>query len=63
MEKLAYLSKQFGPIEMNLMTNLRRSIDPTEIANRGKMLAIASAKQRPPTNHHPLEQQGVISRG
>ncbi|MAZ53285.1 MAG: FAD-binding oxidoreductase [Trueperaceae bacterium] len=63
MEKLAYLSKQFGPIEMNLMTNLRRSIDPTEIANRGKMLAIASGKQRPPTNHHPLEQQGVISRG
>ena len=63
MEKLAYLSKQFGPIEMNLMTNLRRSIDPTEIANRGKMLAIASGKQRPPTNHHPLEQQGLISRG
>lgn len=63
MEKLAYLSKQFGPIEMNLMTNLRRSIDPTEIANRGKMLAIASGKQRPLTNHHPLEQQGVISRG
>ena len=62
MEKLAYLSKQFGPIEMNLMTNLRRSIDPTEIANRGKMLAIVSGKQRPSTNHL-LEKQGVISRG
>jgi glycolate oxidase len=62
-EKLAYLSKQFGPAEMELMTNLRKSIDPAEIANRGKMLAVTSVEQGSTSNLHPLEQQGVISRG
>jgi glycolate oxidase len=40
-EKRAYMPRMFGPAEMATMTQVRQSIDPKEIANRGKMLALA----------------------
>jgi glycolate oxidase len=39
-EKRAYLPLMFSPEEMALMTRVRRSVDPDELANRGKMLAV-----------------------
>ncbi len=38
-EKIAYLPEMYAANEMKLMNSVRRAIDPTEIANRGKMLA------------------------
>jgi glycolate oxidase len=37
-EKLQYLPKMFAPEDIETMRRLRRSIDPLELANRGKML-------------------------
>lgn len=37
-EKLQYLPEMYAADEMDLMDKVRRAIDPTEIANRGKML-------------------------
>ncbi|MCW3008678.1 MAG: FAD-binding protein [Solirubrobacterales bacterium] len=37
-EKRAYLSLMFSPDDLALMGDVRRSIDPLELANRGKML-------------------------
>jgi glycolate oxidase len=38
-EKLAYLSLMFGPDDLALMHRVRDTVDPLELANRGKMLA------------------------
>jgi glycolate oxidase FAD binding subunit len=40
LEKRAYLPQMFGEEDMATMTRLRRAMDPKEIANRGKMLAV-----------------------
>ncbi len=37
-EKKAYMSKMFNEDDLNVMIDIRRQIDPKEIANRGKML-------------------------
>src|SRR5690606_29322964 len=59
MEKRAYLSRMFSPVDIRQMHALRRAIDPAEIANPGKMLlpevltAPESEKESfavPPTN-------------
>lgn len=42
-EKRAYMPRMFGPAEMEAMTQVRQAIDPKEIANRGKMLALVPA--------------------
>ncbi|HEY4281000.1 MAG TPA: FAD-linked oxidase C-terminal domain-containing protein [Conexibacter sp.] len=39
-EKRDYLPLMFSPDEMALMHRLRTSVDPDELANRGKMLAV-----------------------
>ena len=44
LEKRAYLSQMFGEADMATMTRLRRAMDPKEIANRGKMLQVASGR-------------------
>ena len=49
-----------------LHQRLRQAVDPKELANPGKMLAVGQPVGEAParTSHkpHPLEQRGVISR-
>ena len=64
-EKRAYLPEQYSAHDMAVMTRLRRAVDPKEIANSGKMLAVDGIGDAPALTSakpHPLEQQGVISR-
>ena len=62
MEKRDYLPTMFSPLEMDIMRDLRRAIDPKEIANRGKMFPEGEAPALSFHGMHPLEKQGVISR-
>lgn len=62
MEKRAYMSRMFGPLEMETMEQLRRSFDPKEIANRGKKLPMGEAPALHHVGPHPLEKAGVIYR-
>jgi glycolate oxidase len=62
MEKRQYMPAMFSPIDMDAMTDLRRAIDPLELANRGKMFPDDTAQALPSHTPHPLEQAGVISR-
>ncbi len=41
MEKRKYLTEMFGPDDIAVMRRLRRTMDPREIANRGKMFPSA----------------------
>lgn len=61
LEKRAFLGEMYAEADMDFMRRLHRAIDPHELANRGKMLGVATG---PPTGHglHPLERAGVISR-
>ena len=62
MEKRAYLGEMFEPSDLELMAELRRAIDPKEVANRGKMLPAGEAPALASRGPHPLEVAGVISR-
>jgi glycolate oxidase len=42
-EKLAYLELMFAPEDLALMRRVRTSVDPDELANRGKMLTAGPA--------------------
>ncbi|MGQ0736402.1 MAG: FAD-linked oxidase C-terminal domain-containing protein [Acidobacteriota bacterium] len=61
LEKRAFLGEMFGADDVGFMRSLRQSIDPAELANRGKMLADHTAHT---VSHglHPLERAGTISR-
>jgi glycolate oxidase len=63
MEKRQYMPVMFNATDMAAMSDLRRAIDPGELANRGKMFPADDARH-PAGSHtpHPLERQGVISR-
>lgn len=64
-EKRAYLPEQYSADDMALMVRLRREVDPKELANAGKMLAVEGVGAAPALTSqkpHPLETQGVISR-
>ena len=45
-EKLDYLALMFSDDNLDLMNELSACVDPAELANRGKMLASADARQR-----------------
>jgi glycolate oxidase len=62
MEKRQYMPAMFSPVDMDVMTELRRAIDPLELANRGKMFPADDAQVAPSHAPHPLERAGVISR-
>ncbi len=62
MEKRDYMPAMFSEEELDIMQALRRSIDPKEIANRGKMFPGGEAPALQQHGMHPLERQGVISR-
>ncbi len=44
MEKRHYMSRMFGRAEMEAMERLRSSIDPMQLANRGKMLPLETTR-------------------
>ncbi len=61
-EKFAFMPEMFAAGDLAKMRALRRAVDPQELANRGKKLAVDGAPGRSLYTPHPLEQQGVISR-
>jgi glycolate oxidase len=61
-EKRDYMPDMFTELELDIMKDLRRAIDPKEIANRGKMFPGGEAPALKQHGMHPLEKQGVISR-
>lgn len=62
MEKRDYLPKMFSETDLAAMKNLRKSIDPLELANRGKMFPGDMSEPYVPSGPHPLERAGIISR-
>ncbi|HXF63544.1 MAG TPA: FAD-linked oxidase C-terminal domain-containing protein [Caldilineaceae bacterium] len=62
MEKRQYMPDMFSPTDLQVMAELRRSIDPLELANRGKMFPDSHVPALHHHSPHPLEQAGVISR-
>ena len=62
MEKRAFLPKMYGPLEMQAMEDVRRSVDSMSLANRGKMLPAGEAESLSHVGPHPLEKAGVIFR-
>ena len=52
----------FQRTDLEVMAELRRALDPAELANRGKMFPDADAPALTAHGPHPLEIQGVISR-
>ena len=62
MEKRAYMPMLFSEIDLDVMADLRLAIDPSELANRGKMFPGGDAPALHSHAPHPLEKQGVISR-
>ena len=61
-EKRAYMSDMFTEIDLAVMNEIRRAIDPLELANRGKMLPSDQAPALTLPGPHPLEAAGIISR-
>ncbi|MEZ4865309.1 MAG: FAD-linked oxidase C-terminal domain-containing protein [Caldilineaceae bacterium] len=61
-EKRQYMDDMFNATDLAVMREIRQSIDPAELANRGKMLPGAEAPALHMHGPHPLEQQGIISR-
>ncbi len=61
-EKLAYMPDMFNQTDLAVMDELRRAVDPDELANRGKMLPGADAPALHHHGPHPLEKEGVIFR-
>jgi glycolate oxidase len=62
MEKRAYLAAMFAEADLDCMKAIRRSVDPHEISNRGKMFPGGEAPALSHHGVHPLEKAGVISR-
>ena len=62
MEKRDFMPDMFAEVDLQTMVNIRRQIDPQEIANRGKMLPGGEAPALKLHGMHPLEKRGIISR-
>lgn len=62
LEKRAFIGEMYGEDDIEFMQQLRRSVDPLELANRGKKLPDAEAPALTTVGAHPLEKQGIISR-
>ena len=61
-EKRAYMTELFADDDLDVMTRLRDAIDPSGVANPGKMLPEGEAPVLTSVKPHPLERAGVISR-
>jgi glycolate oxidase len=62
MEKRQHMASMFAETDLQVMAELRRALDPAELANRGKMFPQGEAPALHSRGPHPLEQQGLISR-
>jgi len=62
MEKRHLMPDMFSDADLECMRSIRKSIDPNEISNRGKMFPGSEAPSLTTTGLHPLEKAGVISR-
>lgn len=62
LEKKAYLPAMFNGTDIAVMAEIRRAMDPLEIANRGKMFPGGDAPALALRGLHPLEKEGVLSR-
>ena len=62
LEKKMYLTSMFNEQDIDAMHRVRRSFDPKEIANRGKMFPGGEAPALTHHGIHPLEAAGIISR-
>ncbi len=62
MEKRQFLSEMFAEQDITTMKQIRKSLDPNEIANRGKMFPSSEAPALSLYGLHPLEEAGIISR-
>ena len=62
MEKRRYMAQLFSEVDLQVMAELRRALDPAEIANRGKMFPGGEAPALAQHGPHPLERAGIISR-
>ena len=62
MEKRDFMPDMFAEVDLQTLVNIRRQIDPQEIANRGKMLPGGEAPALKLHGMHPLEKRGIISR-
>ena len=62
MEKRRYMAQLFSEVDLQVMAELRRALDPREIANRGKMFPGGEAPALAQHGPHPLERAGIISR-
>jgi len=62
MEKRQHMASMFAETDLRVMAELRRALDPAELANRGKMFPQGEAPALHSRGPHPLEQQGLISR-
>jgi glycolate oxidase len=61
-EKSRYMPQLFSAVDLQVMAELRRALDPGEIANRGKMFPGGEAPALAHHGPHPLERAGIISR-
>ncbi|MEM1179011.1 MAG: FAD-linked oxidase C-terminal domain-containing protein [Acidobacteriota bacterium] len=62
MEKRAHLPSMFSDVDLEVMADLRRAVDPKGIANRGKMFPGGEAPALSSRGPHPLERAGIASR-
>ena len=62
LEKRAFMTDLFTPVDLAVMNELRRAADPGELANRGKKLPAGEPPALHASGPHPLEAAGVISR-
>lgn len=62
MEKRQYMATMFSEVDLQVMNELRRALDPGELANRGKKLPSGEALALHLHGPHPLEKAGIISR-
>ena len=62
MEKRQHMPTMFTETDLAVMAELRRALDPGEIANRGKMFPAGEAPALRSHGLHPLERQGILSR-
>ncbi len=61
-EKLAYMNDMFSAENIDAMKRIRAAIDPSELANKGKMLPEGEPPAMKFHGPHPLEREGRISR-
>ena len=62
LEKRDYIEEMYGKPDVEFMKRISQSVDPTRIANPGKMLPDDEAPSLKGHGAHPLEKAGIISR-